>query len=976
MQPARMKSMLEKIWKAGEEIGSGIYRKIAELNAEYALSAEPVPFAERKNLNYKKIAEGETWSENLWDCAWFRFYGNVPEEYDKNCLCLGIDLDGEGCLFSEDGTPVRGITNVSSEFDRSLGFPGKRYIPFADGTFRTDKIDLWVEAGNNDLFGRFCGGKLRQAGIYYCNIELRALFYDFNVLKDLAENIDERDPLKMGILYALEKVAVNVSASSGTEKIREMRAVLAEYLERKGAEKPALTFYAVGHSHLDLAWLWPIRETKRKAGRTFSTALANIQDYPDYIYGASQPQQFEWMKEQYPRLFEKIKEQVAAGKIEVQGGMWVEPDTNITGGESLIRQFYYGKKFWKDEFSKDVNTLWLPDVFGFTGALPQIMKGCDCENMLTIKICWNMVNKFPYHSFLWQGIDGSEVLVHMPPEGTYNSSATPRSIRNAAGEYAERGIADCAMILYGIGDGGGGPNRSHLEYLKREKDLCNLPRVKSAPSTEFFAKLNGQREKLPRYKGEIYLERHQGTYTSQSKNKRYNRLIENALARTEYIYALTQKQDGAEELDKIWKEVLLYQFHDILPGASIARVYNETEPRYKSLLSLLDKRSREALSVTGKRLCAVNYTSFARNEYLKHGGEWYRAEAKPFGVSALKKVAVGARGTCSAQEKEGSVILENSYVRAEINEAGELTRLYDKKADRESVNGGNVLRVYEDAFDAWDFYAGYVNAESERFKAVSREIYNDGFEAGVKITYRYGDSVIVQKICLKEESAAVYFENEAEWRETKKMLRVDFRPDIFTDEVTCDIQFGNIKRRTTENNGIEWAQYEICAHKWIDASELEYGVAILNDCKYGYRAKNGLISLNLLRSQMYPCLNQDKGTQKFTYAVLPHSGNVYESDVAKTAYALNRPLYICEAAEKDSFASTNNSHVIIETVKRAYDGAGNILRLYNDTPAVQKAKLAGDFKKLYETNFLENGCEEIAPDLIFKPYEIKTLKLR
>lgn len=381
------------------------------------------------------------------------------------------------------------------------------------------------------------------------------------------------------------------------------------------------------------------------------------------------------------------------------------------------------------------------------------------------------------------------------------------------------------------------------------------------------------------------------------------------------------------------------------------------------------------MSVTGKRLCAVNYTSFARNEYLKHGGEWYRAEAKPFGVSALKKVAVGARGTCSAQEKEGSVILENSYVRAEINEAGELTRLYDKKADRESVNGGNVLRVYEDAFDAWDFYAGYVNAESERFKAVSREIYNDGFEAGVKITYRYGDSVIVQKICMKEESAAVYFENEAEWRETKKMLRVDFRPDIFTDEVTCDIQFGNIKRRTTENNGIEWAQYEICAHKWIDASELEYGVAILNDCKYGYRAKNGLISLNLLRSQMYPCLNQDKGTQKFTYAVLPHSGNVYESDVAKTAYALNRPLYICEAAEKDSFASTNNSHVIIETVKRAYDGAGNILRLYNDTPAVQKAKLAGDFKKLYKTNFLENGCEEIAPDLIFKPYEIKTLKM-
>lgn len=285
-----------------------------------------------------------------------------------------------------------------------------------------------MEAGNNDLFGNFRGGKVRMMGIYRCNRALRELFYDYKFLLNLAEGMDERQPLRMGILYALEKVAINVTALASAEKIAAARAILKPYLDRKGPQIPALTFYAVGHSHLDLAWLWPLRETRRKAGRTFSTALANIKAYPDYIYGASQPQQFEWVKRDYPKLFARVKDAVASGRIEVQGGMWVEADTNITGGESLVRQFYYGKKFWRDEFGKEVKTLWLPDVFGFSGALPQIMRGCGCENFLTIKLSWNMVNKFPYHSFRWKGIDGSEVLVHMPPEGTYNSSAdTPTS---------------------------------------------------------------------------------------------------------------------------------------------------------------------------------------------------------------------------------------------------------------------------------------------------------------------------------------------------------------------------------------------------------------------------------------------------------------------------------------------------------------------------------------------------------------------
>lgn len=968
MNPMRMRLMLEKIDKASEEIKSGVYKEAAVLSAEFALSEEPVPFDRKETLSYKAVSVGDTWSERVWDCAWFHITGEVPTEYRKEDLCLGIDVEGEGCLFSSDGTPVRGITNVSSEFDRSLGFPGKRYVPF-DGTFDADRIDLWLEAGNNDLFGRFCGGKVRQLGIYYCNRALRDLFYDYSFLKDLAESMDEREPLKMGILYALEKVAVNISATSPQEKICEMREVLSEYLDRKGPEKPSLTFYAVGHSHLDLAWLWPIRETKRKAGRTFSTALANIKDYPDYIYGASQPQQFEWVKEQYPALFGKIREQVSLGRIEVQGGMWVEPDTNITGGESLIRQFYYGKKFWKDEFGKEADTLWLPDVFGFTGALPQIMKGCGCENLLTIKISWNMVNRFPYHSFRWRGIDGSEVLVHMPPEGTYNSSASPHAVRGAAGEYSERGIADCAMMLYGIGDGGGGPSRAHLEYLKREKDVCGLPRVKSAPSSEFFERLEKQRNALPVYRGEMYLERHQGTYTSQSENKRYNRLAENSLARTEFVYALCGKADPYKKLNGYWKEILLYQFHDILPGSSIRRVYEESKPRYEKILADLDAETEKTLRKEGGALCALNSTSYFRREYVFRDGEYYLAEVKPYSVAKLRKRS--EKGSCTAERNR----LENRFLIAEFDETGALVRLYDKEAGRETVRQGNVLRVYEDSFDAWDTYVGYVGSESERPLLNGSEIFNDGVKAGIRSEYSFGKSKLTQTAYIMEDSKEVRFETVVDWQETKKMLRVDFVPEIFAEEVTCDIQFGNIRRSMKENDSHEWAQYEICAHKWVDMSERNYGVAVLNDCKYGYRAKNGIISLNLLRSQMYPCVGQDKGLQKFTYSVLPHTGDVYDGGVAQAAYALNRPLFVCESEETDSFACTDNVHAVIDGVKPAYDGNGVIVRVYNDTPERQTATLEGGFVNVYQTDMLENDCAEVGRKIEFRPFEIKTLRL-
>lgn len=969
MNPIRMDPMLTKIRMTGDELTRGLYREVAPLHAVVAVTSEPVPFSERKKLLYRAVETGEEWSRAQWECAWFRITGEVPQRYEPEELFLGIDIDGEGCLFDEGGTPIRGITNVSSEFERSLGLPGKRYVPFEDGSFGTDRIDLWLEAGNNDLLGNRHSGKVLQLGIYYCNKARRELVYDYKFLLSLAEGLSDKDPQKLWILYALEKVAVQVSADDSEQKTAGLREILRPCLERKGPPQAALTFYAIGHSHLDLAWLWPLRETKRKAGRTFSTALANLKLYPDYLYGASQPQQFEWVKELYPQLFAKLKQAVDAGRMEVQGGMWVEADTNITGGESLIRQFWYGKNFWREEFGKEVRTLWLPDVFGFSAALPQIMRGCGCENFLTIKLSWNSVNRFPFHSFRWKGIDGSEVLVHMPPEGTYNSSASPQAVLGAAGEYSERGLSENAMMLYGIGDGGGGPGRSHLEFLQREKDICGLPRVKSATSDEFFASLRKESGKLPEYRGEIYLERHQGTYTSQSRNKRFNRLCERAFSEAEFAFALRGEQDVYGRLDPLWKEVLLYQFHDILPGSSIRRVYEESEARYEAILGELYEMTARCLTEKTEVRSVLNATSFAREEYIKDGADWYYVQAQPFSLACLQKAA--PKGSCSAEN--GCV--SNGILVAEFDGNGSLKRLYDKRCGREVLRRSGGFAVYEDSFDAWDMYAGYTEAAPQPCALTEISEVNEGVCAGFDLTFVYGSSVLRQKVRLYENEALLRFETEVDWRETKKMLRAEFEPAVEADEVTCDIQFGNIKRSMRENNSIEWAQFEICAHKWIDVSEHEYGVALLNDCKYGFRAKNGKISINLLRSQMHPCIDQDKGIQRFCYALLPHSGDVYGGGVAKAAYCLNRPLAVYNAAPCGSFVSADSEHAVIETVKPAYDGNGTIVRLYNDLPSVLRTKITSGCGRIFRCDMLEGENVPCGNELRLRPFEIVTLRL-
>lgn len=780
----------------------------------------------------------------------------------------------------------------------------------------------------------------------------------------------EDDPLHYTLVYALEKVALLATKRMSAETIGTCRAILRPHLERKNIADPLLKFYAVGHSHLDLAWLWPLRETRRKAGRTFSTALANLKEYPDYIYGASQPQQFEWVKQDYPALYEKIKAAVKEGRFEVQGGMWVEADTNVTGGESLIRQFLYGTRFWKEEFDKEVHTLWLPDVFGFSGALPQIIRGCGCENFLTIKLSRNMVNEFPYHSFRWQGIDGSEVLAHMPPEGTYISSASPKALRAAAGNYAQRGLSKNAMVLYGIGDGGGGPGRQHLETVAREGSVYGVPDVVNATSETFFRELRKETDALPVYKGEIYLEKHQGTYTSQSDNKYYNRKIENALAGYEFAQVVTGSADHAAN-DRIWKEVLLYQFHDILPGSSIRRVYDESVARYRELLGEVTERTRATYAGSGDALCVCNTTSYLRRETVKAEGKWYFVEAAPYSVTQLtkecKKFSVYSDGRR----------LGNDLVEAVIADDGTIASVVGKRTGRQALAHPSCgFPVFGDVGDGWDFYFGYRRGGAEYFEKTDARAFTDGARAGVKISYRYHKSVLEETVSVTEGSPLVRVDIRIDWQETEKMLRADIFPAVETDEVTCDIQFGNVRRSMLTNNSLQTAQYEVCAHKWVDMSSLGYGVAVLNDGKYGYACKDGCISVNLLRSQMHPCVDQDKGEHTFSFAIYAHEGDVHHSDVAAQAYAFNRPLTVVRAEPVASLVSADDPHAVIETVKPAEDGDGYIVRLYNDLPAPITTTLRARGTRMTRTDMLERGDEETDGTLTLHDYEIATVRIR
>lgn len=1016
IRPERLRQMLDRLQ-------TRIYEPLSPLTVTAWITPEPVPYEERTSGRKVELAPGDRWGE-LWDCAWFHFRGEVPESAKGDKVVLLIDVNGELCLVDEEGSPVQGLTNVNSEFDYSLGLPGKRVVHISEAASGTETIDLWGDAGCNDLFGRYRSGTLKEAMVAICREDIRQLYYDAEVLLETAEQLAEGSARKERILRSLYEVSLLLAGGLSAELVDEARRLLGEQLAMRGGD-PVLTISAIGHAHLDLAWLWPIRETIRKGARTFATALRLMERYPDYQFGASQPQLYDWMKQRYPKLYGRVKERVREGRWEPQGAMWVESDTNVPGGESLVRQLLYGKRFFREEFGQEMKTLWMPDVFGYTASLPQLLRKAGVETMMTQKLSWSAYNRFPHHTFLWEGIDGSRVLTHMPPEDTYNSPAAPRSIAKAERAYLDKGVSDRCLMLFGIGDGGGGPGEEHLERLARERNLLGLSPVEQEPSARFFERLAEGKERYQTWRGELYLEKHQGTLTSQARNKRYNRKLEKALRELEFAAVLANMACGraypAEELETIWKEVLLYQFHDILPGSSIKRVYDESLARYAELLERTERLIAESYeAAAGPQAGSVLFNSlpWERAEWVKRNdGGWAHVRVPAMGYASVPDPS---EDMPQVQASAAERTIENELLAVVIGEDGGIVSIVDKEHGREIVapdGTANALRVYHDDGDAWDFRQDYRETGGMPLKLASMSAFADGPTAGFEMRYEFGSSVLTQRVTLTADSRRIDFETAVDWRESGKMLRTSFPLRVRSDSVVCDIQFGSLKRPTHRNTMWDYAKDEICAHHYIDLSEPDYGVALLNDCKYGHRAEGGELDLNLLRSSSYPDPEADRAEHIFTYSLYPHQGDHAAAEVYKRGYELNVPLRLAAPsmlpvtasavsaasampsvssgtssaalkrqaaalAARQSFLLPGHPNVMVEAVKMAEDDGDVVIRLYETagTYAQTTLRTGFDFEEAWLADLMEDKLERLAAEgrtiaLAFTPFEIKSLRL-
>ncbi len=1031
-------------------IEASIYPAIGKLNITAYRTKEPVPYSRRQSGEELHLKIGDAWGE-LFDCAWFHFTGRMPETAAGKKIVLLLDVSGEMCVFDESGVPQRGLTNVASDYDYSLGGPGKRVLPLFEEAQGGEEIDIWADAGANDLFGNLRNqGRIQEASIAICQPEVRKLFFDFEVLLDFLKVLPEETPRYQQVLTALNDCMWRLASAAliTNELAARARQPLQAALAQKGGDA-TLNITAIGHAHMDLGWLWPIRETHRKGARTFATVLANMERYPDYVFGASQPQLLQWIKDDHSELYAKLKQKVQEGRFEPQGAMWVEADTNLTGGEALVRQILYGKRFIKDEFGIDMRYLWLPDVFGYSAALPQILKKSGVDYFMTQKMSWNQVNKFPHHSFHWQGIDGTSVLTHMLPEETYNSSALPHAVNKTGSNYFEKGVSDQALLLFGIGDGGGGPGEEHLERLERLGNLAGLFPVKQAWAADFFETWKKDAQRFPTWVGELYLERHAGTLTTEAKNKWYNRRIEQALRELEFTACLyetlwnsqspsSQSAAGlrpvspdpypADFLEKTWQEVLLYQFHDILPGSSIKRVYDKSLLRYAEMLQAVETKTQglrraiaENLEPRGFQAPAVcfNSLSWRREAWVKIGENWQRVTVPPLGYTVVEGALQrdGKEHRETAKENLDAPLnaliaakdhLENELLRVNFAADGTITSVFDKQAQREAIRPGqsaNRLAVYRDHGDAWDFPMDYATQIPGFMQLVSCEPRIEGPRSILKQAYKFGHSELVQEISLESGRAWLEFDCWMSWRETASMLRTSFPVNVHAETATFEIQFGSIQRTTHRNTTWDLAKDEVAAHKFADLSQGDYGVALLNDCKYGYKVKDGVIDLDLLRSVPYPRPTPgatqpaegepdlsftDQSEHVFRYALYPHRGNAASGDVVAAGYEFNYPLAVLPIRSRTggiplsaSLLKVKASNVIVETVKKAEDGARVILRLYEASHAGVKTEIEFGFPvaSAWETDLLENPLQELTVAenqirLDFEPYEIKTIAIK
>ena len=1042
----------------------------APLRAEVAVTKEPVPWADRLKLRYRPIAKGERWG-GAFDCAWFHVTGAVPKEWKGAYVTLNLDFGGESCVFDAKGCPVVGLTNGCAFLE---GYRKDHYhwLPKAKGG---EKVDFWVEAGANDMFGvhRLAdpaaeGVPLEELhGTYSASVVQASacrfdrdkwrLKLDLDVILSLLRSLPEKSSRRIQVARATSRALDLLPPERGGAKA--VRAALAKTVWAVGVDPASVHVTAIGHSHIDVEWLWPLRETVRKVGRTFASQLLLMERYPGFKYGSSQAQLYALCKEHYPALYRKVKKAVADGRWEVQGGMWVEADCNVPSGESLVRQCLVGQRFFKEEFGVVPRNLWLPDVFGYSGQLPQILRQCGIGFFLTQKLSWNRYNTFPHNSFVWEGIDGSRVVAHFPPEDTYNADLLPDQLRKHETNNREAGIVDVAISLFGMGDGGGGPKEEHVERGLRCAALNGCPPVTFGFAQDAMDRIAEQEPDLDVWRGELYFEMHRATYTTQAAQKLANRRAEEALRVAEMLCAAAWSNGrifGSStaagpsdrstvkpfdypqaELLGLWKSLLLCQFHDIIPGSSIHRVYEESGALVRGVAEKAHAlAAKAAATMLAKKKDALTLFNPSSDPYLgvislpagwagakwADGGERDAPPSQKEGDKVLVQVGVSplsfatllrtdravgpvrpddewtldGETICAARatrRRDGLVVLENDRIRYVVDpKTLHVVRAFDKECERVFITPakpGNVLSLYDDhpsSFDAWDIEEYALDMPVGAPEVESAEPFDGPVCSGLRATFTIGSSRFAQTIRLMAGSKRLDFETATDdWKESHKLLRAAFPTNVVADEARFEIQYGTVARPTHDNTKWQYAQFESCAHRYADLSEPDFGVALLNDCKYGYRVKGSELSISLLRASTEPDPIADRGAHRFTYAILPHEGDLaHTGEVVAAAAELNQGVERFEGfdatGDPEPFfpLDLSGEGVDLAVLKKAEDSDDLVLRLVETRGRRATADLfsSGHVVPVLANELAETGAPlELPAKLSFRPFEIKTLRL-
>lgn len=988
--------------------------------------------------------EHDTWGYA--DCyAWMKHSFTVPTRFAGRPVYYQI-LPQEGKKWAWGSPQALLYANGEALQGFDSNHTRTRLLDCAQGGEHYEML-LNLYAGGRDYEGKI-GTRLRLLSV---DDEVEKLYWHLRTPLEVA-NLKEPDELaRIHLLQTLNEAVSLVSfhlpyGEDFLESVREATA----YLEKKlyGKREMEATVSAVGHTHIDVAWLWRLRQTRDKTSRSFATVLKLMEEYPDYRFMSSQAQLYEFIRQEHPAIFARIRESVRQGRWEPEGGMWVEADTNLSSGESLVRQFLVGKRFFRNAFGADCKILWLPDVFGSSAALPQIMKQCGINYFMTTKISWNEYDKLPYDTFLWRGIDGSEVLTHFISTmdtvkeekdwiTTYNGDLNPSQVIGCWQRYQQKDLNRDVLFAFGHGDGGGGPTHGMLERGRRmHMGIEGCPKVEFQFARDYFDRLQKDiagRKRLPRWVGELYFEHHRGTLTAQASAKRWNR-------RSEFLYHDLETLESLVNLDHLssypsaallegWKVILLNQFHDILPGSSIREVYEDSQKQYEDLHRTGGRMLEKALQQASRRvglardsLLLFNTLGFSRREVAEmqrpqHTGFLLRDPQsgavlpwqKTFdGKIIFTSPEVPAKGYCAISVEAGEQRqttpltatlreMHTPFFDLTFDEAMQIASLIDRRTGRSVAPQGeplNRLIVYEDRpFEhrAWNVQAYYTEKSWVLSDVSHAEVLECGpVRAVVLVERKFLHSVIRQYITAYAELDRIDIRNEIDWDDSYLLLKADFPVDVNAVKATFDIQFGNIERVTHENTLWDFAQFESCAHKWADLSDNSFGLAVLNDCKYGYSAKDGHIALTLLRSANDPQPKQDCTHHTFTYSLYPHAGPAAISRVVQEGYSLNCPLYTMFSnaqkgawPERFSLACVDADNIILETVKRAEDSDALILRLYETWNRATDCSIR--FGRLMEMaaqcDMMEENEALLQVEgnrlrLHFRPFEIKTLKVR